>query len=136
MFPGDRRHGVATVDESFRLGAILVPPVEPSLERCAHAVVTAVDTAIGALRVFVPLDLGITGLGDQLGQRREQCLLVHLRGGCEEALYELDILLRHRPAVSRPGVGQSARCPGHADAYSVRPGVVLWPGEPESVRSA
>ena len=96
MLTGSHQYVVATVDESFRLGAVLVPLVEPSLEGFAHAVVTAVDTGIGPLRVFVPLDLGIAGLGDQLGQRREQCLLVHVRAGCEEPLHELDVLLRHR----------------------------------------
>src|SRR3954471_23090317 len=78
MLPRSHEYVVATVDESFRLGAVLVPLVEPSLERFAHAVVTAVDPGIRPMWGFMPLDLRIAGLDDHLGQRREQCLLVHV----------------------------------------------------------
>lgn len=61
MFPSNHEYIVATVDESIRLGAVFIPLVEPLLPRFAHAVVPAVDAGIGPLRVFVPLDLGITG---------------------------------------------------------------------------
>ena len=65
-------------------------------ERFTHAAVTPVDTCISPLRVFVPLDVGIAALGNQLRQHREQCLLVH-RACCEKALYQVHVLLRHRP---------------------------------------
>src|SRR5262249_28172018 len=66
--PSNYQYVVATGDESPRLAAVLVPLVEPLLERLAHAIVTAVDTSIGPLWVFVPLDLGIAHLRDELGQ--------------------------------------------------------------------
>jgi hypothetical protein len=64
MLPGEDEYLVATVDESCGLGPVLVPLVKPALKRLAYATVTAMDTGVGPLRVFVPLDLGITCLGE------------------------------------------------------------------------
>jgi hypothetical protein len=114
MFAGNQQHVVAAVDESFRLGAVLVPLVEPSLKRFAHAVVTAVDMGIGPLRVFVPLDLGIKAHKDQ-----SEIPAIHCR---ISALYKTG---EHQPPKPRsrwqphPGVSEASVGGGKTDEQAL-----------------
>src|SRR6185437_13485033 len=92
----NHEHVVAAVDESLGLAPVLIPMLEPSFKGLLHTFVPVIDAAIGALRVLDPFDVGGARLRDEVGQGREQRLLVDASGPGEETFHELHVLLRHR----------------------------------------
>ena len=56
----------------------------------------SVDAPVREIQVLYPFDIGVAGLCDQLGQDREQRLLVQVFSPGEEIFNELHVFLRHR----------------------------------------
>ena len=100
----------------------------------------AIDPTIGALRILDPFNLGITHLGDDLRQGREQRVLVRAgRAGRVEAFDELDVSARHPASSIPPGtafselqtVSYPIRCP---DGYRIE--IVEQPTAAQTVQGA
>ena len=92
----DDKHVVAAVDELLDLAPVLVPLLKPSLKGLLHTLMPVIDAAVGALGVLDPFDIRVAGLRDQLGQSREQHLLVLDFSSGEDTFDELHVRLRHR----------------------------------------